>query len=825
MAADCLYKFAMSSYEEIWKTAQESAKAGDFKAALAHYLQCAEILGYDPINRNQILHLYSSIVFTAYKAGQAKEAVGFWLAGMRMVDSKTEYGMTSLLWLISMIPHLESLVKHKTRGAFRKNALEILKSTDNFRQSISVAIDKLSLQTPATPSKTAYSKHKISVADPFLHLESNWQEDDWLAQEIKRSDKVLAMLKAGFRAPEELQKAGWSQLKRLPHKQGKYFYFLETILGTRHVTIHRSRSLDGHKRLLLETTKVLKEDETFSGYRINKDGNLLAYGISARGSDRTTWHIINLKTKRHLDLTIKNVLWGSIYFSPDGKKLYYQRQRSDKEVGHRVPFLTTSIASGKTSTFHKPISKDSSNSSPALVFAEKYILATETRRDSLNTRLFLQSTANKRRKALELLAGRPGRHIYLGWFARSIFLLTDQDAPNKRVLKLTLDAKYSKVVEETELIEESEEPIETALFKGEEMLLLHLSADATDKKLRRYNRDGELLGLVKTPFPGWIDGLSLGYKDSDLFYGISSRARARTLIHHDLKTGKNTVFSAPKFKTKEKITSEILYARSADGTLVPMHISYQTKQPPSVHTPCLINMYGGFSHNMFPSFDYQALSWISMGGTWCQPFLRGGAELGEEWHKQAIGTNKERTFEDALACAQYLIDKEYTSREKLAIKGSSNGGLTVGVLITRHPELFGAAIATNGLFDMLKFATHSVGWSWEREYGSVENKKEFTALKAYSPYHNITGKALPALLLCVSDSDDRVLPWHTIKFAAGIASGASDKTTTDKNPTAKTTVPNRVILRLESKRGHSANQPSHIVTDQLAFLHHFLKMK
>lgn len=803
----------MSSYEEIWKSAQKKAKEGDFKAALAHYLQCEALFADEDKSEGgngRYLHLQNSIVYAAFKAGNAGEAHSAWLTAIKRADPKTDHGLTSIIWLSSMIPHIESLIAKQGKKAIKKG---LLLDYIAGQESVLGAIDRLCIQSQLDATKDCYKKHGLSVNDPFAYLETDWTKDKWLESEANRSDKAISLLRSTFKTPEELQKAGWSQLHRLPHKQGKFFYFLQTILGTRHINIHRSRSLSGHRRLLLDTTEILGTDETFAGYRINKDGKLLAYGISARGSDRTTWRILNLENNKQLKTVIKNVLWGSIYFSPDGKKLYYQRQRSNQEVGHRVPFIATSVASGKTSIFHKPIDKESSNSSPSLVFGEKYILATETRRDSLNTRLFLKPVGKNRKRALELLKGRPGRHIFIGWLGRSIYILTDENAPNKKVLKLTFDAGYNRPIEELELIKESEEPIEVALFKGEELLLLRLAADASCKKLHRYNRQGDCLGQVKTPFAGWIDGLSLAYKDNNLFYGISSRSRARTLIHHDLKTGKNKVFSAPKFKTKEKIKSEIVYARSADGATVPMHISYPAEKKPGADMPCLINVYGGFSHNMFPSFDYQALSWIAMGGMWCQPFLRGGAELGEDWHRQAIGVNKERTFDDALACVRHLIDNGFTSPPKLAIKGSSNGGLTVGVLLTRHAELFGAAIATNGLFDMLKFATHSVGWSWEREYGSVSNKDEFLALLNYSPYHNIPGeKSLPPLLLCVSESDDRVLPWHTFKFAAGIANSARKATC------------EYLILRIESKRGHSANQPSHIVTDQLAFLHHFLGM-
>lgn len=235
---------------------------------------------------------------------------------------------------------------------------------------------------------------------------------------------------------------------------------------------------------------------------------------------------------------------------------------------------------------------------------------------------------------------------------------------------------------------------------------------------------------------------------------------------------------------------------------------------PGKTTPALMNVYGGFRIPWTPFHSYELLSWTALGGIWLQPYLRGGNELGKNWHDDATLEKKQRTYDDVFDCADYLIKNKLTSARKLAIQGNSNGGLTVGAVTTQRPGLFGAAIAVNGLFDMLKFADHTVGAHWEAEYGSVSKKKQFQTLRNYSPYHNIPQqgkddglKKFPPLLLCAAEADDRVPPWHSYKFAAALLAAQTGKR--GGNP---------VVLRLEKGSGHSRRGYSWEIRDKLAFL-------
>ena len=326
-------------------------------------------------------------------------------------------------------------------------------------------------------------------------------------------------------------------------------------------------------------------------------------------------------------------------------------------------------------------------------------------------------------------------------------------------------------------------------------------------------------------------------------FSMSNFGTPSIIYRLNLKNGKPTVVFAPTFKSDMKIVEEVVKVPSKDGTEIPMLIARLSSVKPNPKTPVQMHVYGGFGISMqSSSFSYDSLCWFAMGGMLAMPYLRGGSELGENWHRQATKLNKQRTFDDAIACAEWLIDNRYSSAKKLAITGGSNGGLTVAVAITQRPELFGAAIGNNGLYDMLRFESHTIGWAWASEYGTTRRKNEFLTLKKYSPYHNLGSKrhansakpaknsharparstngkrskqsvkgSFPKILLNVDADDDRVAPWHTYKFAAALQKRYGEMTD--------------ILLRVESKRGHGNSRPSNRLIEELAFLQWALDMR
>jgi prolyl oligopeptidase len=273
-----------------------------------------------------------------------------------------------------------------------------------------------------------------------------------------------------------------------------------------------------------------------------------------------------------------------------------------------------------------------------------------------------------------------------------------------------------------------------------------------------------------------------------------------------------------KFNPDDYVTEQVFY-KSADGTRVPMFISYKKGMKRDGQNPTYLFGYGGFDISMTPTFAPANLVWMEMGGIFALANLRGGGEYGEKWHEAGMLHVKQNVFDDFIAAAQYLIDNHYTSTPKLAIGGSSNGGLLVGACLTQRPDLYGAALPNVGVMDMLRFQKFTIGWAWTSDYGSADKPDDFSFLYAYSPLPHIAppgrGCCYPATMITTADHDDRVVPAHSFKFAATLQAAQNcDKPT---------------LIRIETKAGHGAGKPTTKIieetADRWAFLVKELRVK
>jgi prolyl oligopeptidase len=249
--------------------------------------------------------------------------------------------------------------------------------------------------------------------------------------------------------------------------------------------------------------------------------------------------------------------------------------------------------------------------------------------------------------------------------------------------------------------------------------------------------------------------------------------------------------------------------KSKDGTTVPMFISSKKGVKRDGTTPTIMTGYGGFLVSLAPSWNPEYVWWMEQGGFFAQPNLRGGGEYGEKWHQAGMFEHKQNVFDDFFGAAQYLVDHKYTSTERLAIRGRSNGGLLMGAAMTQHPEMFGAIWCGYPLLDMIRFQNFLVGKWWTAEYGSADNRDQFPYLLKYSPYQNVTpGMKFPAIMFNTGDSDTRVDPLHARKMTALVqADNASDRP---------------ILLHYQTFSGHSAGvsitQAINDTADELAFL-------
>jgi prolyl oligopeptidase len=385
-----------------------------------------------------------------------------------------------------------------------------------------------------------------------------------------------------------------------------------------------------------------------------------------------------------------------------------------------------------------------------------------------------------------------------------LYFRTNKDAPRGRLVAIDLhDPSVAR-----EVIPQNEDVLAQASLVGGRIIARYMQ-DAWSL-VRIHDMDGNLLGSVDLPGIGSATGFTGKADNPETFFQYESFDTPPTINRLDVVTGEREVFKRAEtdFDSDDYVVEQVFY-ESRDGTRVPMFISHLKSVVPDGNRPTLLYGYGGFNISQTPTFSITRLAWMEMGGVYAVANLRGGGEYGEEWHKAGTKLQKQNVFDDFIAAGEFLIAEGYTRPEKLAIFGGSNGGLLVGAVTNQRPDLFGAAIPAVGVMDMLRFHKFTAGRFWVDDYGSSDDPDEFEALLAYSPYHNIKpGTRYPAVLITTADTDDRVVPGHSFKYAAAIQAAQSGDAP--------------VLIRVETRAGHGAGVPTSKViadyADRWAFL-------
>jgi prolyl oligopeptidase len=324
-----------------------------------------------------------------------------------------------------------------------------------------------------------------------------------------------------------------------------------------------------------------------------------------------------------------------------------------------------------------------------------------------------------------------------------------------------------------------------------------------------YNVDGRLENEIQLPILGMASGFGGKKEDTFVFLSMTSFTTPATIYRYDIPTRQITLFRKPEidFPSEDYITKQVFY-KSKDGTRIPMFITHRKDIKLDGTNPTLLYGYGGFNASMTPSFGVGRLIWLEQGGVYAVANLRGGSEYGENWHQDGTKLKKQNVFDDFIAAAEYLINEKYTSPQKLAVQGTSNGGLLIGAVINQKPDLFKVALPAVGVMDMLRFHKFTIGWAWIEDYGSSDDSVNFRNLYAYSPLHNISdGLNYPAVLVTTADHDDRVVPAHSFKYISTMQEKYKGE-----NPT---------LIRIETKAGHGGGKPTTKIIEESADVYSF----
>lgn len=659
--------------------------------------------------------------------------------------------------------------------------------------------------------------HKADSVDTYFGTEVKdpyrWLEDDrspeteaWVKEQNITTFGYLE--KIPFRADlkNRLEKLWNYEKLGSPFKEGDYTYFYKNDGLQNQYVVYRQKG-DGEPEVFLDPN-TFSEDGTTSlaGLHFTEDGSMAAYLISEGGSDWRKAIVLNAKTKEVvedtlIDIKFSGVSWKgndgfyySSYDKPKGSEL------SAKTDQHKVYYHKIGTPQKEDQVIYgaKPAEKH------RYVFASvskdnRYLYISASISTSGN-KLFLKDLTQPNAKLQTILDDTETDSHVIDNVGSKLYIVTNLNAPNQKIV--TVDASNPTPEHWVDFIPETENVLSPTTGGG--YFFAEYMVDAISKVFQ-YDYDGKLVREVQLPGLGSASGFGGKKEDKEFYFSFTNYNTPGSSYKYNVETGEYQQYWKPEIDfIPEDYESHQVFYNSKDGTKIPMIITYKKGLELNGKNPTILYGYGGFNISLTPSFSIGNAVWMEQGGIYAVPNLRGGGEYGKKWHDAGIKTKKQNVFDDFIAAAEYLIANDYTSKDYLAIRGGSNGGLLVGATMTQRPDLMKVALPAVGVLDMLRYHTFTAGAGWAYDYGTSEDSKEmFEYLKGYSPVHNVKeGTEYPATLITTGDHDDRVVPAHSFKFAAELQ--------------AKQAGTNPTLIRIETNAGHGAGTPVSKTIEQYA---------
>jgi prolyl oligopeptidase len=658
------------------------------------------------------------------------------------------------------------------------------------------------------------------VADPY-----RWLEDD-NAEEVKAWVQAQNAVTFGYLDTVPYRPKIKARLTEIfnypryssPFRAGEYYFFYKNDGLQNQSVCYIQKGLDGTPEVFLDPN-LLSADGTVRASLLgaSNDDRYVAVSRGEAGSDWSEIRVMEVATKQELpDRILWNKFSGAAW---KGEGFFYS--------GYDKPALGEELK-GKNEYqkvfYHKlgdPQEKD------VLVWEDKehplrYVGAGTTEDEkwvmlgvsegTSGSEIYVKDLTSKDAPFTLLFKGFEFDASPLEVVDGRFLVHTNADAPNFRVV--SIDPKNPAKENWQTVIAEKPEVLSGAGTAGGYLFTNYLKDANT--KIFQHKLDGSLIREIELPALGTAGGFGGKRDEKTLFYAFTSYTYPPAIYKFDPATGASEVFrkSEVKFDPSDYETKQVFFA-SKDGTKVPMFIVHKKGLELDGKNPTFLTAYGGFNISITPGFSAANIILLENGGVYAEANLRGGGEYGEAWHKAGMLEKKQNVFDDFIAAAEYLVKEKYTSKDRLAIAGGSNGGLLIGAVMTQRPELFGVAFPAVGVMDMLRYHKFTVGWGWAVEYGSSDNAKDFPYLYAYSPLHNFKdGVCYPATMVTTADHDDRVVPAHSFKFAA---------TLQEKQACA-----NPVLIRIETRSGHGSSNLSKAIedlTDQWSFMYFNMGVK
>lgn len=639
----------------------------------------------------------------------------------------------------------------------------------------------------------------VSVEDPY-----RWLEDDrsaetkaWVTAENEVTQDYLNQIPFRTAIAQRLEKLWNYEKYSAPFVEGEYTYYYKNDGLQNQSVLYRKKGEQGTEEVFLDPNKFSADGTTsLAGISFSKDGSLVAYQISEGGSDWRKVVVLQAADKSVVGDTLIDVKFSGLAWKGNEGFYYssYDKPTSGSALSaitdqHKLYFHKLNTAQSTDELVFGGATKPRRYLGGALTEDERFLVVTAANTTSGNE-LYVKDLKNPTGDFVTLVDDFEKNHAIIDNDGDRFIIYTELGAPNGKIVEAVF--ANPKPSEWKDLIPETDNVLIPSVGGGK--IFASYLKDATSL-VKQYDRSGRLEREITLPGVGTASGFSAKKEDKLLYYTFTSYINPGTIYSYDIVSGKSEVYkkSAVRFEPTKYESKQVFYT-SKDGTKVPMIITYKKGIKLDGSNPTMLYGYGGFNISLTPSFSTANIILLEQGGVYAVANLRGGGEYGENWHLAGTKMKKQNVFDDFIAAAEYLIQEKYTSANRLAIAGGSNGGLLVGACMTQRPELFQVAFPAVGVLDMLRYHKFTAGAGWAFDYGTADDGKDmFEYLYKYSPYHALKpDTSYPATMVMTADHDDRVVPAHSFKFAARL-----QEYNTGENP---------VLIRIDTKAGHGAGK-------------------
>jgi prolyl oligopeptidase len=656
--------------------------------------------------------------------------------------------------------------------------------------------------------------HGTDVADPYRWLEDpdSAETAAWVKAQNEVTFNYLGQIPYRNAVRERLTEL-WNYPKTgSPKKVGQWYFFFKNDGLQNQSILYRKKGLNGTPEVFLDPNTLSADGTVALGsVSYSRDDRWVAYAVASAGSDWVKIHLRDVETGVDAPEVIEWVKFSGAVWAPDSKGFYYSCYEAPTDGNiysakneHQMVYYH---ALGTSQSDDVRIYRDNNN--PLRYFHGeashdgKYLFISGSQGTS-GTELLYRAAGESRFRVL--FAGFDNDYEVVHAEGDTAWIYTNDGAPNFRLVRVNLKNPSAAPVDV--IAENPDAKLENVSTVGGYLFASYL-VNATSR-ISQHNMDGTPVRDIDLGVIGTAGGFRGEKEDTETFYALSTYTAPTTIYRYNLATGASTLYDQPTVAfNPDDFVSEQIFFTSKDGTRVPMFVVHKKGLRLDGTNPTYLYGYGGFNNSITPGFSPSRLMFMEQGGVVVDVNLRGGGEYGEKWHQGGMLANKQNVFDDFIAAAEHLIATGYTSSEKLAIAGGSNGGLLVGAAMTQRPEIFAVALPAVGVMDMLRYHKFTVGWGWSVEYGNSDDPEAFEYLVKYSPLHNLKpGTCYPATMVTTADHDDRVVPAHSFKFASQLQHSQACE--------------NPVLIRIETNAGHGAGKPTSKRIDEAADMWSFV---